>query len=63
MPETARAYERRDILPVRHRGGFDGDVRESAAMAWRAFALLQEELENDLGLTLPRNARAGVRRW
>jgi hypothetical protein len=45
---------------VRHlvnRGGFDGDVRESAAMAWRALALLQEELEKDLHLSLPRGAR------
>lgn len=45
---------------VRHlsnHGGFDGDVRESAAMAWRALALLQEELERDLNLPLPRGAR------
>jgi hypothetical protein len=39
------------------RGGFDGDIRHSAALAWRALALLQEELENDLGLPLPRGAR------
>lgn len=46
---------------VRHlvgRGGFDGDVRESAAMAWRALALLQEELEKEHELPLPRGARA-----
>lgn len=46
---------------VRHlvgRGGFDGDLRESAALAWRALALLQEELERELGLPLPRGARA-----
>lgn len=46
---------------VRHlveRGGFDGDIRHSAALAWRALALLQEELESDLGLPLPRGARA-----
>jgi hypothetical protein len=45
---------------IRHllnRGGLDGDVRESAAMAWRALALLQEELERDLSLPLPRGAR------
>jgi hypothetical protein len=45
---------------VRHllnRGGFDGKTRESAALAWRALALLQEELEADLGLPLPRAAR------
>lgn len=40
------------------RGGFDGDVRESAALAWRALALLQEELEREHGLPLPRGARA-----
>jgi hypothetical protein len=47
---------------VRHlvgRGGFDGETRESAALAWRALALLQEELEAEFGLPLPRNARAG----
>jgi hypothetical protein len=40
------------------RGGFDGPLRESTALAWRALALLQEELERDLGLPLPRAARA-----
>lgn len=39
------------------RGGFDGDVRESAALAWRALALLQEELEQELNLPLPRGAK------
>jgi hypothetical protein len=46
---------------VRHlvgRGGFDGDTRESAALAWRSLALLQEELEAEKGLALPRGARA-----
>lgn len=46
---------------VRHlvgRGGFDGELRESAALAWRALALLQEELEREMGLPLPRGARA-----
>lgn len=38
------------------RGGFDGDMRESAALAWRALALLQEELEQEQGLSLPRAA-------
>ena len=45
---------------IRHlvnRGGFDGDVRESAALAWRALALLQEELEIEMGLELPRGAK------
>jgi hypothetical protein len=39
------------------RGGFDGEVRESALLAWRALALLQEEIEKDLGLPMPRAAR------
>lgn len=39
------------------RGGFDGDTRESAALAWRALALLQEELEREMNLSLPRGAR------
>lgn len=45
---------------IRHlvgRGGFDGELRESAALAWRALALLQEELERELNLPLPRGAR------
>ncbi len=44
---------------VRHlveRGGFDGEIRHSAALAWRALALLQEELEAEHGLPLPRGA-------
>lgn len=44
---------------IRHlvnRGGFDGKIRESAALCWRALALLQEELEIEMGLTLPRGA-------
>lgn len=32
-------------------------LRHSAKMAWRALALLQEELERDCNLPLPRNAR------
>lgn len=47
---------------IRHlvgRGGFDGELRESASLAWRALALLQEELEAEHGLPLPRGARAG----
>lgn len=39
------------------RGGFDGDTRHSAALAWRALALLQEELEQEHGFPLPRGAR------
>lgn len=47
---------------IRHlteRGSRDpAGVRHTAQMAWRALALLQEELENDLGLPLPRGARS-----
>lgn len=39
------------------RGGVDSyGVRHSGNLAWRALALLQEELERDGGLTLPRGA-------
>ena len=39
------------------RGGWDGEIRESAALAWRALALLQEEIEQELNLPLPRGAK------
>lgn len=40
-------------------GKMDSDgQRHTAKVAWRALALLQEELERDLGLPLPRNARS-----
>jgi hypothetical protein len=47
------------------RGGFDVVMvngveyraRHSASLAWRALALLQEELESEFGLTMPRGAR------
>lgn len=45
---------------IRHlagRGGFDGEIRESAALVWRGLALLQEELEKEMNLTLPRGAK------
>jgi hypothetical protein len=39
-------------------GSLDTDgVRESAKVAWRALALLQEEIEREEGAPLPRNAR------
>jgi hypothetical protein len=42
-------------------GTVDSDgMRHSAKVAWRALALLQEELERDTGVPLPRNARAMV---
>lgn len=48
------------------RGGFDvividgveHKVRHSAALLWRAAALCQEEIEAEMGLPLPRGARA-----
>lgn len=40
------------------RGTLDSDeLRHSAKVAWRALALLQEEIERDEGAPLPRNAR------
>lgn len=40
------------------RGKLDSNgIRHSACVAWRALALLQEELENTEGFPLPRNAR------
>ena len=47
------------------RGGFDIIViegvelkmRHSASLAWRALALLQQELEDELSLPLPRGAK------
>ena len=53
---------------LQSRGGYDTltidgkqvRVRHTAALAWRALALLQEELEADEGLPLPRGAKAPV---
>lgn len=42
---------------IARRGLFDGEIRESGAAAWRALALLQEELEQAHDLPLPRGAR------
>ncbi len=38
-------------------GGVDYKVRHSAALAWRGFALLQEELEAEFELATPRGAK------
>jgi hypothetical protein len=38
-------------------GGVERKIRHTGALAWRAMALLQEELERELGLPLPRGAR------
>ena len=41
------------------RGTLDSEkIRHSAQLAWRAFALLQEELEAEFGYALPRGATA-----
>lgn len=49
---------------VRHlaaRGTKDRDgIRHSANLAWRALALLQEEIERELGLTISRGSRFPV---
>ena len=46
-----------------HAGQRDSDgVRETAKVAWRALALLQEEIERDCGVPIPRNAKA-QREW
>jgi hypothetical protein len=39
-------------------GGKTYKMRHSAALAWRACAHLQEELENEYGFPLPRGAKA-----
>lgn len=42
-------------------GSLDSDgTRHTAKVAWRALALLQEELEQAYGLSLPRNARSAT---
>lgn len=43
-----------DVISI---GGVEHRLRHSAALAWRALALLQEELEREFGLPLPRAAR------
>lgn len=43
-----------DVIVV---GGVEVQVRHSGALAWRGLALLQEELENELALPMPRAAR------
>jgi len=46
------------IRHLAHAGTRDKDgVRETAKVAWRALALLQEEIERDEGIPMPRNAR------
>lgn len=55
------------VRHVTERGGFDiitidgvdHRVRHSAALAWRTLALLQEELEAEFNLPLPRGAKNG----
>lgn len=40
------------------RGGFDGKHRHSAMLAWRALALLQEEIEQAEGKPISRGSRS-----
>jgi hypothetical protein len=55
-----KSMDHADCL-VRHlveRGTVDVDgLRHTAKVAWRALALLQEELERETGAPLPRNAK------
>jgi hypothetical protein len=46
------SWDEIEIDGVKHR------VRHSAMMAWRALALLQKEIEQDLGLPRSRGSRA-----
>lgn len=48
-----------DMIEV---GGQSFKMRHSAALAWRALALLQQELEDELGLPMPRGARSAALR-
>lgn len=58
--DRSKSYDHDDAL-LRHfmeRGAIDADgVRHAVKVAWRALALLQEELERDEGAPMPRNAR------
>lgn len=51
-------HENKIIRHLVEAGTLDSDgTRHSAKVAWRALALLQEELEREEGAPLPRNAR------
>lgn len=58
--DRSKSSDHPDAL-MRHffeRGSLDSDgQRHSAKVAWRALALLQEEIERDEGVPMPRNAR------
>jgi hypothetical protein len=62
--DRAKSTDHADCI-IRHlvdAGTIDSDgQRHSAKVAWRALALLQEELERETGAPLPRNARHGIR--
>lgn len=46
------------------RGALDTDgIRHSVKVAWRALALLQKELEQELGLPISRGSRAPTEEW
>jgi hypothetical protein len=52
-------HENKILRHLLDAGTIDSDgTRHSAKLAWRALALLQEELEREEGAPMPRNARA-----
>lgn len=54
-------HENKIIRHLMDAGTMDTDgTRHSAKVAWRALAMLQEELEREEGAPLPRNARLPV---
>lgn len=54
-------HENKIVRHLLESGTLDTDgTRHSAKVAWRALALLQEELEREEGAPVPRNARLDV---
>lgn len=54
-------HENKIVRHLLESGTLDTDgTRHSAKVAWRALALLQEELEREEGAPIPRNARLDV---
>lgn len=53
----ARHLQQRGTTEVIIVRGTPYNIRHTAELAWRSMALLQEELERELGLTLPRGAK------
>lgn len=55
---VARHLQQRGTIEQITLNGVSHTVRHSAQLAWRALALLQEELEHEYGFELPRGAKA-----